>query len=99
MSTVKPTRPSHHGTACNPKSFAAAYAWVKSNPNQKYKTAGNGAPFRASAQIATRGRHRDEKVLIFRTLEGVERARAYQGCWGHKTNCNRTWIDCYTKQI
>lgn len=72
---------------------------MKSNPNRTYKTAVNGTPFTASAQTAARGRHRDEKVLIFRTLEGAERARAYQDCWGHKTNCNRTWIDCYTKQI
>ncbi|MDA8349892.1 MAG: hypothetical protein M0038_14015 [Pseudomonadota bacterium] len=99
MSIVKPTRPPRHGTAANPRSFTAAYTWVTRHPKLTYHTSGNGTPFRVTAQTATRGRHRDEKVLIFRTLEGVERARAYQDCWGHKTNCNRTWIDCYTQQI
>ena len=99
MSVVKPTKPPRHGTVPNPKSFAAAYAWVTRHPRNTYRTAGNGRPFRATAQTATRGVHRGERVLIFRTLEGVERARAYRGCWGHHTNCNRQWIDCYTQQI
>lgn len=99
MSVVKPTRKPHHGTVSNPKSFASAYAWAAKHPKRTYRTAGNGTPFLATAQTATRGKHRGQAVIIFRTPKGIERARAYPGCWGHKTNCNRTWIDCYTKQI
>lgn len=99
MSIVKSTRTPHHGSVINPKSFAAAYAWVTKHPKRMYRTAGNGTPFVVTARTAIRGRHRGEEVLIFRTPAGVERARAYRHCWGHKTNCNRTWIDCYTRVI
>ncbi len=36
--------------------------------------------------------------MIFKS-DGQERARAYECCCGHVTNCNRTHIDMYTEAI
>jgi hypothetical protein len=96
---VKPSMPPHHGSATNAKSFASVYSAVKQHPGKLYSTAGNGTPFKVTAQIATRGKNNGKKVLIFRTNAGVERARAYRCCWNRQTNCNRAWIDCYIKQL
>ena len=46
-----------------------------------------------------RGRHRGRKVIVFRTLGGRERARAYQCYWIRRTNCNRTYVDCYVMAL
>ena len=95
---VKPTREVHHDVLMNRISFAEAYRMVSSNPVKEYRTSGNQSPFVAVASKAGRGNHMGEKVIIFKT-EGKEMARCYPCCWGHMTNCNRTYIDCYTSVL
>lgn len=96
---IKPTRHRHYGVGTSVKSFASVYSRVGKQPGKLYSTAGNRTPFKVTAQVATRGKRRGKKVLIFRSKAGVERARAYECCWDHRTNCNRTWIDCYAEQL
>jgi hypothetical protein len=97
---VKPTKEPHHDHAAPPKSFNSVYAGAAGKAKAKtYKTAGNATPFSVSAQRVIHGPRRGQRVLIFRNVEGVERARAYQCCWKHKTNCIRQWIDCYTSML
>ncbi len=94
----KPNLGSHYGHAANPLSFQDAYTHVSKHPELEYETTGNATPFVAVAAIAQRGRHPGEKVIKFLTA-GTERARAYACCWGHRTNCSKTHIDCYTEAI
>lgn len=97
----KPTRPAHfsNGQKRPRLTFDAAYKLIKENTRQRYFTTGNRSPFKATAQHGVRGRHREQKVIVFRAPKGKERARAYRCCWGHRTNCNRTYIDCYVGAI
>jgi hypothetical protein len=99
--TVKPTKEPHYGHSAPPKSFNGVYAGTVGKPKSKtkHKTARNATPFFVSAQLVTRGPRRGKEVLIFRSVDGVERARTYSCCWKHKTNCIRQWIDCYTRAL
>lgn len=95
---TKPNLGSHYGNVQNRLDFAATYQHITANPNAQYQTMGNNTPFTADATHATRGAHKNQQVIVFRS-QGQERARAYQCCWGHHTNCNSTHIDCYTQAI
>jgi hypothetical protein len=95
---VKPSRPPHYEKVRNRLTFEEAYQHISTNPVAVYRTAGNETPFVAVASTAVRGAHKGEQVIVFKT-EGIERARSYLCCWGHRTNCNRTYIDCYTSVI
>jgi hypothetical protein len=95
---VKSSRPPHYEKIGNRLTFAAAYQHISTNPVAVYRTAGNETPFIAVVSIAVRGAHRGERVIVFKT-GGKERARSYPCRWGHRTNCNRTYIDCYTSVI
>ncbi len=97
-SIVKPTRPPHYGSITNRISFQEAFDLAQRKPMVEYYTGGNSTPFIVKAAITKTGNHRNQKVLIFLT-DKQERARAYECCWGYKTNCNRTYIDCYTASI
>ncbi|NLY65611.1 MAG: hypothetical protein GX070_11765 [Alcaligenaceae bacterium] len=100
MSVVKPTLPSHHGLVNNHfETFTSAYAFLERNNGKQFLTTGNQAPFFAIPAIAKKGLHKGQRVIRYFNSQGSERARAYEDCWGHKTNCNRTYIDCYTKAI
>lgn len=90
----KPSRPRHFGNTRPDRTFNAAYNDIALNPNRTYRTTGNHRAFRATARMAVRGGHRGQRVIIFRT-DGQERARVYKCCWKHRTNCNRTYVDCY----
>ena len=94
----KPNLGAHYGAIANPQTFAQAYAYVLAYPGMVFHTTGNGTPFTVIASQSTKGRHIGEKVIRFLS-SGQERAKAYQCCWGHKTNCLRTHIDCYTLAI
>ncbi len=94
----KPNLGTHFGSINNSKSFEEAYAYIISHPDVIFATTGNSTPFTARATVAIRGNHVGEKVIRFFT-DGEERARAYSCCWGHKTNCGKTHIDCYTLAI
>lgn len=95
---VKPTRKADHGIVANKLSFVEAYKMVSENPAKEYRTSGNQAPFIAVASRAIKGKNKGEKVIVFKS-EGREMARSYPCCWGHTTNCNRTYIDCYTSVL
>lgn len=90
----RPTKPAHFSSVVNPKTFDQAYQSISSGVIEMYYT-NAGTPFTAQAGITQRGRHAEERVIIFRQ-NGKETARAYECCWGYKTNCNRTYIDSYT---
>lgn len=95
---VKPTKPAHYGELRNRFTFEEAYEYIMEEPDREYRTTGNQTPFIAVASRAVKGQHKGTKVIIFKT-EGKEKARSHPCCWGHLTNCNRTYIDCYTKAI
>lgn len=96
----KPNIGPHSGSATNPlQSFDTAYKYVQANPEKDYYTTGNATPFIAMATTATR-RGASEGQPVIRFLSGGrESARAYKCCWGYRTNCLRTHIDCYTKAV
>ena len=50
--------------------------------------------FIAKANITQKGPHTGEKVIRFMQVI-KEYARAYECCWGHYYNCNRTCIGMY----
>ena len=99
----KPNLGPHFDIITNRKSFDQAFTEIQRNPNANYNTTGNETPFSAEATICRKGPHEGERVITFKTKTNkpveTEKARAYECCWGHKTNCNRTHIDCFTKAI
>jgi hypothetical protein len=95
---IKASLPPHSGKVRNDVEFERAFNIASEHPNQTYNTTGNETPFTMMASYAKRGKHINEPVLRFIT-DGKEKARSYKCCWGHKTNCNRTHIDCYTRAI
>lgn len=88
----------HQGTVTNPMMFDDAYRLLIANPNTQYQTTGNNTAFTAIATTGKKGAHKGDRVIIFRSND-VEMARAYGCCWGYQTNCNNTYIDCYTQAI
>lgn len=96
---TKPNLGPHYGKVLNRLTFAQAFKHIDASPGTRYATAGNKTTFVAKATRATRGAHKNQEVIVFCSSEGEEKARAYRCCWGHRTNCNSTHIDCYTKAI
>jgi hypothetical protein len=94
----KSTRPPHFGECDNKLSFDECYEITSNDPGKIFHTTGNQTPFSVRACLCKKGPHANDKVIIFFT-KGTEKARAYSCCWGHITNCNRTYIDCFTKAI
>jgi hypothetical protein len=93
----RPTMPPHSGTVTNSKTFATAYRMIQEHSESIYTTA-FGTRFTVEARLIQKGHHKRQKVIIFKQ-DGKEMARAYECCWGHKTNCNRTYIDSYSPNI
>ena len=85
----------HTGAVQNRLTFAEAYVHVRANPNAIYQTTGNQTNFTARATVASKGSHKGEKLIQFFPY----REYAYGCCWGHKTNCYGSYIDCYTEAI
>jgi hypothetical protein len=98
MSVVKPNLGPHAGRVNNPLSFVEAYEQARDNPDRTYYTTGDRSVFVVKAAVSKKGNHPREPVLRFMS-DRTERARAYECCWGHRTNCNSTHIDCYTRAI
>lgn len=98
MSIHKASLGSHYGSIKNGRTFEAAYASIKAYPDQEYATTGNGTPFIAKADYMTKGAHQNEPVIRFYS-RGKQMAVALRCCWGHKTNCYATHIDCYTQSL
>ena len=97
MTVVKPNLGPHAGVARNRLTFGEAYVHAQANPTLEYCTVG-AKTFAVTATRGQKGRHKDERVLLFKS-RGKERARAYDCCWGHRTNCNSTHIDIYTEAL
>jgi hypothetical protein len=95
---IKPNLGKHFGKIKNSKTFEKACFFILNNSDKIYATTGNDTPFTAKVSVTTRGKHKGTPVIRFFT-EGIEKARAYECCWNHKTNCNKTHIDCYSKAI
>jgi len=98
MSVVKPNLGPHAERVNNPLSFVEAYEQARDDPNRTYYTTGSRTPFVVVAATSKKGKHPGEPVLRFKS-DGKERACAHECCWGHRTNCNCTYIDCYTRAI
>jgi hypothetical protein len=98
MAFTKPNVGPHYGVARPRYSFANAMRYITANPRMVYYSTGNSTPFQAKVKTTASGNHRGEQVIVF-ISDKKERARAYACCWGHKTNCNKTHIDCYTLAI
>jgi hypothetical protein len=95
---TKSNRGPHHGRVQNRLTFVEAFACIASQPNTVYHTTGNHTPFSAMATTVTKGERKGMKVIRFFSNER-EVSRSYPDCWGHRTNCTSTWIDCYTTAI
>ena len=93
----RPTKDPHFGEVDNPKIFQEAYKSVSYDVQRQYTTRA-GTIFTCEAKITSRGTHKGEKVIIFKQ-SNVEMARSYKCCWDKQTNCNRTYIDLYTREI
>jgi hypothetical protein len=94
----KPNIGPHRGEISNPLSFNSAFELLGNNQDCQYESTGNKSIFTAIPTTAQKGTHKGERVIIFAS-NGAEMARAYECCWGHQTNCNSTYIDCYTMAI
>lgn len=93
MSPFKP----HEGTLELAYSFSDAWNVVDSNKGMRLETR-TGSPFTVVNSFASRGLHKGEKTL--RLFKGEQEfARAYQCCWGHYYNCNRTRIGMYCRAL
>jgi len=84
----------HAGAVRNRTTFAQAYAHVLANPNATYLTTGDQTPFMVRAYVVRKGKHKGEKALRF-----LPSTYVYECCWGCKTNCSGSHIDCYTAAI
>jgi hypothetical protein len=86
----------HQGTIDVGHSFRTVSAWLGSEET-KLRTNVN-TEFSARAAIAQRGSHAGEATIRF-FQKGREFARAYDCCWGHYYNCNRTRIGMYCQAL
>lgn len=93
----RPTIEPHSGHVPICKSFEEACSYIKNNQNNLYQT-GSGKMFEAKVKFSMRGENKNKKVIIF-YRNNKESARSYACCWGHLTNCNRTYIDSYAKSL
>ena len=81
MSVVKPNLGPHSRQAYNTLTFQQAFAQASATPRRVYHTTGNQTPFTVHATQGQKGTQANTLVLKFIT-DGVERARAYNSCWG-----------------
>jgi hypothetical protein len=80
-----------------PLTFEDAWLLATNQRERVYRTA-RGTTFWMRAGWAGRGPRKDERVIRF-MRPGRESSRAYEGCWGCRTNINRTYIDVYTAAV
>jgi hypothetical protein len=80
-----------------PLTFEEASALATNFPQRIYRTSGQ-TTFWLRAGITGRGPREGERVIRFMRPSG-ESSRAYQECWGCRTNVNRTYIDTYTSAV
>lgn len=83
----------HDGTVEQRKGFQDTWAALAVRKQITAMTA-TGKKFDALATITGDGR----KAIVFKR-GGVESARAYECCWGHYYNCNRTRFGMYATAL
>ena len=83
----------HEGTLQLRHKFEEAYNWLEKSGPAELKTKSR-TPFVAKAKITQKGPHSGERVIQF-IQKDREYARAYECCWGHYYNCNRSRIGMY----
>jgi len=98
MPVVKPNLGPHSGQANNHLTFQQVFAQAQANPGRAYNTTGNQTVFTVDATHGQKGEHANEPVLRFMS-DRTERARAYECCWGYRTNCINQHIDIYTEAV
>jgi len=93
----RPTRLPHDGTVNNPKTFNQALQNLQNSGSQNLSTA-SGTPFTAEAHETQGGKHNGQKCIKVKGKgnKGEYSIYIYSCCWGHVTNCSRTYIDVYT---
>ena len=87
----------HEGTLQLKHQFNEAYQFIEEHGQLELKTK-SGTDFVAQAEITKKGPHSGEEVIRF-MQDGKEYARAYDCCWGHYYNCNRTRIGMYCAAV
>ena len=87
----------HERTVDLRNSFQAAYERLCSR-GAMASTTETGKIFVARAALTQSGSHTGEPVIRFFRGD-TESARAYECCWGHYYNCNRTRIGMYCKGL
>jgi hypothetical protein len=94
---TRPTRRPHDGTVNNQKTFVMAIQHLLNTGSQNLFT-NNGTPFTAEAHVTQGGKHNGQNCIKIKgTGNEVEYSiYIYACCWGHVTNCSRTYIDVYT---
>ena len=83
----------HEGTLQLKHKFQKAYECLEKHGPTDLKTK-SGTRFISKANITQKGPHNGEEVIRF-MQDGKEYGRAYECCWGHYYNCNRTRIGMY----
>lgn len=88
MKTAKAIIRAHDGNAERQASFGRAFALLRPGGGMALTTS-IGTPFTARAADSRKG-------PVIRFFQGkIEYARAYECCWIHYYNCNRTRIGMY----
>ena len=87
------TSAAHKATANVRLPFAEAWQALREHGPTQLRTESEKV-FEASARTAKGNRR------VIRYFEnGKEYGRAYECCWPHRTNCNRTWIGLYSEPL
>jgi hypothetical protein len=90
----RPTKPPHYGLVRTQNSFLITRQNLVLSGLKKFLTKA-GTPFTAEAHIDGKGKHKGQQSIVIKRDNKI-RAYIYECCWGHVTNCNRTYIDIYT---
>jgi len=83
----------HDGIAEQRRSFEETWKALASRNAVSAMTT-TGKQFISLATVTRDGR----KAIVFKR-NGMESARAYECCWGHYYNCNRTRFGMYSKGL
>ena len=87
----------HDGTVQLQNTFAFVHQWL-SDKGDVVLTTSSGTQFTAQAGVTKRGPHTGESVVRF-FQDDIEFGRAYECCWGHYYNCNRTRVGMYCQAL
>ena len=96
----RPTRQPHNGTVNTQKTFVAARQHLL-NTGPRHLSTNYGTPFTAEAHVTQGGKHNGQDCIRIKGTgnKGEYSIYIYACCWGHETNCSRTYIDVYTPKL